>query len=231
MGKVEMKRVLLSLLLLCGSVHATAAVYAVNDGNIYTSGASAWQLTETASGAQLVTLTGATGITASVVKCTAFTVTLNDVIRGMMCYCKALTTTGTNTVTISLYDTSSHIATGAHGDNCTITCTGHGLSENDCVGISGATGGANGNWFVHIVSSSQFTLIGSVGTSSGSAGTFSKWVPLTGTTATTTDNTVLQFVVEASGTAGWVNVHWPAGELYWADGLPMWREQNMQVNY
>ena len=110
-------------------------------------------------------------------------------------------------------------------------CTRHGLSENDCVGISGATGGANGNWFVHIVSSSQFTLIGSVGTRSGSPGTFSKWVPLTGTTATTTDNTVLQFVVEASGTTGWVNVHWPAGELYWADGLPMWKEQTPAVNY
>ena len=104
-----------------------------------------------------------------------------------------------------------------------LTCTAHGLSEGDCVTIAGATGNtnSNGNFQVHVVSSSQFSLNGTTGNGTwGGTSSFSKWVKVTGSTNAATENGLAQVYVDCDGTTGWVNIDWPAGSLYWANGTP-----------
>ena len=144
-----MRRALLfCVLFVAPHVWATAAVYAVNDGNAYTSGALAFQLTETGSGAQQTSVANPTILTAYsatagvVGYSAAFTITNTDIIRGVMLNGIEGADTS-HSVVVALYDTNNTATniTGMTGSGVSVKCTvadTSSLATNDYVSIAGS---------------------------------------------------------------------------------------------
>jgi hypothetical protein len=104
------------------------------------------------------------------------------------------------------------------------TTGAHNLTTGSFVTVSGATGDTamNGNWQVTVTSTTQFSLNGSTsnGTYNASSASFGQWIYVSATTASVSDNTVLQFCIGCDGTTGFVNVDWAqnAGDKFWWNG-------------
>lgn len=119
------------------------------------------------------------------------------------------------------------VAPGRYAIICT-TSSAHSLSTNDCLTISGGTGltAINGSWKIAVLSTTSFELLPQsfspayTGTYNSNTANYSKWIKVVGTTPSPPINTILNCYVDCDGTTGFVNVDWPSGEFFWADGQP-----------
>jgi hypothetical protein len=219
-----MKKILLALALLLSAPVWATAVSVINNGSNNTSASGAWLLTETGATAQQTSFANPTILTAysttalPVGFCTAFTVTVSDVVQGAMLY-GAQGTDNSHTITVLLYDTAAttnNISSVINSSGTlTVTTTApHNMNTNDWVSISGVTGAgaivANCTCQITKTGASAFSLQGITGSGNANANT-GIWnhVASNGTPGQQCMTTVNETDIPASGNQGWIYFKFP----------------------